>query len=89
MYKSLIALSLLVGLSTGVAVAAPVDQVTTSQQVAEQPQGTVTEDDALKAYTNNTNPDVSVPTTGPYDERDRYTGPNGFELPGYGRLPPS
>jgi hypothetical protein len=90
MKKSLVALTLLLGLSAGVAVAAPVTQTAAApQQLSDAPQGTPTEDEALKAYQDNTNPNVSVPTTGIYDERDRYTAPNGYELPGYGRLPPS
>jgi hypothetical protein len=90
MKKSLVALTLLLGLSAGAAVAAPANQTAAApQQFSDQPQGTPGEDEALKAYENNTNPNVSVPTTGPYDERDRYTGPNGYQLPGYGRLPPS
>ena len=89
MNKLFIAMTLSFALSTGVALAAPADQVTPPEQVAAQPQGMTTEDKAFKAFENDTNPNVSVPTTGIYDERDRYIGPTGYPLPGYGRLPPS
>ncbi len=88
MNKGLIALTILLGLSAGTALAAPVEQTATAPQ-SYSLQGTPGEQEALKAYENNTNPDVTVPTTGPYDERDRYTAPNGYQLPGYGLLPPS
>ena len=89
MNKSLIAVTLLLGLSTGVAVAAPPSEILPTSQVAEQPQGTAAENEALRAYKQNINPEVLMPTTSPYDLRDRYTAPNGYELPGYGSLPPA
>ena len=79
MKQPFFAATLLLGLSAGLAFAAP----------AAPTEGTPSESAALKAYEANTNPSVSVPTTGPYDARDRYTAPNGYQLPGYGLLPPS
>ena len=88
MNKKLVALTILLAASAGSALAAPVTQTAAAPQFGYE-QGTPGEQEALKAYEDNINPSVTVPTTGPYDLRDRYTAPNGYQLPGYGRLPPS
>ena len=89
MNKNLLAFTLLLGLATGAAFTAPVQATAAAPAYPSSLQGTPSENEALKAYEDNINPSVTVPTTGPYDERDRYTAPNGYQLPGYGRLPPS
>jgi hypothetical protein len=89
MKKSLATVVLLLGLAAGTPLAAQAAQIATAPTYPSSLQGTPSENEALKAYQDNINPSVTVPTTGPYDQRDRYTAPNGYQLPGYGRLPPS
>jgi hypothetical protein len=87
MKRALMTTTIVFGLIASVASAQPAKEIAAVPQV--DPSGTMAEDQALEAYRQNINPNVVVPTTGPYDERDRYAAPNGYELPGYGRLPPS
>ena len=62
------------------------DVIPPSQQTASQPPATVTGNAALRDYNANINPNVNIPTTGIYDQADRYTGPDGRPLPGWGSL---
>jgi len=89
MKRNLLAFALLLGLASGATFTAQAEQIATAPAYPSSLQGTPGENEALKAYQGNINPNVTVPTTGPYDQRDRYTAPNGYQLPGYGRLPPS
>ncbi len=77
--KSILGVTLALGLAAGIASAARADQLglvspaTTSQ---------ATQSASINAYKANVNPDATVPTTGVYDESDRFVGPNGYPLPG-------
>lgn len=89
MRKSVLALSVAVGLSLGLGAAAQADDTTpaaaTPSQTAQVPSQT-TENAALQDYKANINPNWNIPTTGIYDEGDRYTGPLGTPLPGWGAV---
>ena len=92
MRTTLAALALLT-LPAGIAFAEPQNIVPPSQQEALQPgqQQEATEQSSFQAYKANTNPDVTVPTTGVYDQGDAFTNPRGFPLEGWSQinLPPS
>ncbi len=88
MKRSLLALALAASLSTGLAVAARADEAAPSaaaQQTAQLPASTV-QSEAFQAYKANLNPNAVVPSTGVYDQEDRYTGPSGRPLPGWGAV---
>jgi hypothetical protein len=44
------------------------------------------EQEAFDAYRHNINPEAVVPSTGIYDDSDRFTGPRGNPLPGWGSV---
>jgi len=69
-----------------VATAQAQEVIPPSQQTASQPPAEVTGNAALRDYNANINPNVNVPTTGIYDESDRYSGPDGRPLPGWGSV---
>lgn len=77
--RSFLAVTLALGLTAGIAGAARADQSSVVSP-ATNPQATQTA--SINAYKANINPDATVPTTGVYDEADRFVGPNGFPLPG-------
>jgi hypothetical protein len=77
-----LALALVLGLSAGVMAAARADDMTSPQQTASVP-ALATENAALRDYNANINPNFNIPTTGIYDEGDRYMGPTGTPLPGW------
>jgi hypothetical protein len=79
MTKSILAATLALGLSAGIAGAARADQ---SNLVSQTTTAQTTQGASINAYNANVNPDATVPTTGVYDESDRFVGPNGFPLPG-------
>jgi hypothetical protein len=87
MKQSLFALALLAGLSSGFAVAAYADDGSKNvgQQDAQLPvqQAPVGSTD-LRDYRANVNPNSNIPTTGVYDQGDRFEGPTGRPLPGWG-----
>jgi hypothetical protein len=89
MTKSVLALSLVLGFSLGLGAVARADDTvpasTTPPQTAQVP-SQATENAALQDYKANINPNWNVPTTGIYDEEDRYTGPMGTPLPGWGAV---
>jgi hypothetical protein len=80
MKLSILAVTLALGLSAGLTAAAQADQV------AAQPTAAQTEQQSFAAYKANTNPAVSVATTGPYDQGDRYVGRHGFPLNGWNQV---
>ena len=90
MNRSILAITLALGLSAGFAGAASAaDQTPASPNLATQSAllpSQVVENAALDAYNANINPNVTVSTTGIYDVEDRYTGPTGTPLPGWGAL---
>jgi hypothetical protein len=89
MKKSVLALSLALGFSLGLGAVARADQTAPASaappQTAQAP-SQATENAALQDYKANINPNWNVPTTGIYDEEDRYTGPTGTPLPGWGAI---
>ena len=64
----------------------PSQPIPPSQQTASQPSAAATGNAALRDYNENVNPNVKLPTTDPYDEANRYSGPDGRPLPGRGSL---
>lgn len=89
MKNSILALSLALGLSVGLNAAARADETTPASSIPTQtaqmpPQAT--ENAALQDYNANVNPNWNIPTTGIYDQEDRYTGPAGRPLPGWGSV---
>jgi hypothetical protein len=93
MRTTLAALALALTLPAGMAFAEPQNIVPPSQQEALQPgaQQEATEQSSFQAYKANVNPDVTVPTTGVYDQGDAFTNTRGFPLEGWSQinLPPS
>ncbi len=89
MKKSVLALSLALALSLGLGAVARADDTApasaTPPQTAQVPSQT-TENAALHDYNANINPNWNIPTTGIYDQGDRYTGPTGTPLPGWGAV---
>jgi hypothetical protein len=88
MKSSFLAFGLVLGLSVGLAVAAQADPMTSnssqlSAQTAQMPTPSPG-DAALRDYRANVNPATNIGTTGIYDEGDRYLGPRGTPLPGWG-----
>jgi hypothetical protein len=88
MKKSLAALALAFILPAGLAMAAPQNMTQPTQQVAAQPgqQAQDTADSSYRAFKANINPSAVVPTTGPYDQEDAYTGRHGFPLEGWSQV---
>jgi hypothetical protein len=82
MKNSILGVSLALALSAGLAAAAQADQV--AAQPA--PSGATTAQESFSAYKANTNPAVSVGTTGPYDQEDLYIGRHGFPLEGWSQI---
>jgi len=78
---SILGVSLALALSAGLAAAAQADQVATPA-----PSGATTEQESFSAYKANTNPAVTVGTTGPYDQEDLYVGRHGFPLEGWSNI---
>jgi hypothetical protein len=79
MTKSILAATLALGLTAGIAGAARADQLGVVSPAATSQ---TTESASINAYNANVNPEATVPTTGVYDESDRFVGPSGFPLPG-------
>jgi len=88
MRKSLAALAVVFTLPAGAVLAQPQNIVPPVQQEALQPgqQQEATKQSSFQAFQANVNPDVFVPTTGPYDESDAFTGPRGFPLEGWSQV---
>ncbi len=89
MNKSILAVTLALGLSAGLAAAARADQTTpapsaSSQQGDSSPQRE--QSAALWDYDHSVNPTVNVGTTGPYDEEDLHRDATGRPLPGYAQM---
>jgi hypothetical protein len=83
---SYLALALVLGLPVGLTATARADDMTaTPQQTAAMP-AQATENAALRDYNANINPNVNIPITGIYDQADRYIGPTGTPLPGWGAV---
>ena len=76
MKASILGLSLALGLS-GLATAAQADELASAPSAAQ------TEQSSYAAFKSNTNPAVTVATTGPYDQADLYVGRHGFPLGGW------
>ena len=91
MKLSLLATTLALGLTAGLAVAQAAE--TTQTQVAVQPSATTTatEQQSFAAFKANVNPSVEVQTTGSYDQEDGFVGRKGFPLGGWKEIsnPPS
>ena len=89
MKKSLLALALAFGLASGLAAAARADDQPAPQpmpdQTAQVP-SRATENAALQDYNAGINPNWNIPIAGPYDQSDRYIGPGGVPLPGWGSV---
>lgn len=83
MKNSYLALALVLGLSAGLTAAARADDMTSSPQQTASVPALATENAALRDYNANINPNFNIPTTGIYDQADRYTGPTGTPLPGW------
>jgi TolA-binding protein len=75
MNKSILALTLALGLSAGLATIASADPIAAAPQQQ-------TQTDAVWDYNHNVNPEATVHSTGPYDQEDLYRGANGNPLPG-------
>lgn len=75
---SLVALAVAFALSLGVATARA-DQTDQAQDNGAP----LTQSAALNAYNANTNAELAVPSTGVYDQADRYVDPQGWPLPGW------
>lgn len=94
MKASLLGITLAFGLASGI-VAAQAADMSSTQQVAAQPQAattmTMTEQDSFQAFKTNVNPTFVVPTTGPYDQEDQYVNSRGYPLGGWKEIsnPPS
>jgi hypothetical protein len=87
MTKSILALTLALGLSAGLTTLARADQTAaapspTSQQMAGWQQEPSTANAAVNAYDHNVNPNATVHSTGIYDQSDLYRDANGNPLPG-------
>ena len=90
MHKSLLALSVAAGLGGGLAVAKAEEAYPSASQQAQlsvpPAASTSIGNAALQDYRANINPNVNIPTTGIYDEEDRFKGPSGRPLPGWGSV---
>lgn len=88
MKKSLAAIALALVLPAGIAFAEPQNVVPEAQQQAMQPgqQQQATEQSSYGAFKANINPNVTVPTTGVYDQGDTYVGRHGFPLEGWQQI---
>jgi hypothetical protein len=86
--NSLIALAFALTLPAGLAFAEPQNIVPPAQQEALQPaqEQQATETSSFQAFRANTNPNITVPTTGVYDQGDAFTGPHGFPLEGWAQV---
>jgi hypothetical protein len=87
MSKSILALSLALGLSAGLATAAYADDSSSQpffvpEQTAQVP-STPVQAAAIDAYNKNENPLAVVPVPGPYDDGDAFLTPQGTPLPGW------
>lgn len=87
MPKSLLAFSLALGLSAGLATAAYADESSSqpffvSEQTAELPWTSV-QRAALDAYNNNENPLPTNQLSSPYNYGDLFLTPQGYPLPGW------
>ena len=85
MTKSILALTLALGLSAGLAGAARADDMngtSATQLAAAQQQEQTTQTAATAAYNRNVNPIATVHSTGVYDQEDLYRDANGNPLPG-------
>ena len=97
MKKSILALGIAVGLSTAFS-AAHADETEmvapfASRPLAQMPEGatqapfqTRRNSAALRDYQQNINPNSNIPTTGIYDQEDRFEDPTGRPLPGWGSV---
>jgi hypothetical protein len=95
MNKSLLALAAAVALSAALP-AAYADEIVSpfaSHPIAEVPDASAAQpfqarqsDAALQDFRQNVNPNSNIPTTGIYDQEDRFTGPTGRPLPGWGSV---
>ena len=95
MKASLLGITLAFGLASGI-VAAQAADMSSTQQVAAQPQSattmSTTEQDSFRAFKANVNPASVVPTTGGYyDQEDQFVGTHGYPLGGWKEVgnPPS
>ena len=89
MKKSLVAFAVTLSVAGGLATIARADDMPAAQTPMEetaQSQGSATESMALKDYREGINPNWNIPITGPYDQSDRYIGPGGWPLPGWGSV---
>ena len=88
MNKSLIALTVALMLPAGFALAEPQAIIPPSQQLADAPgqEQQSTENQSFRAYQQNINGNVAVPTTGIYDQEDAFSGPHGFPLEGWRQI---
>ncbi len=80
MKRSILGLSLALGLSAGLAIAAHAEQLAAQSSAAQ------TEQESFAAFMANKNPATSVVTTGPYDQADLYVGRHGFPLNGWRQI---
>jgi hypothetical protein len=95
MNRSLLALAVALGMSAALP-AAYADEMNASshlqptaqlpEQSAQSPSQTVPNDAALQDYRRNINPNTNIPITGIYDQEDRFEGPTGRPLPGWGSV---
>jgi hypothetical protein len=95
MNRSLLALAVALGLSAGLHAAYADDanassssqpSIRLSEQAAQTPFETPQNDAALQDFRRNINPNTNIPTTGIYDQEDRFEGPTGRPLPGWGSV---
>jgi len=74
-------------LSSSVFAMARADEVTPpTQQSAQLPTQAPPGGAALQDYRANINPNTNPATTGAYDDADRFKGPTGRPLPGWGSV---
>jgi len=96
MNRSLLALAIALGMSAALpaAYADDMSAASASQAAAalleqsaqaplQAPQGNTA---PLRDYRQNINPNTNIPTTGIYDQEDRFEGPTGRPLPGWGSV---
>lgn len=86
--KSFLALALALTLPAGLAFAEPQNVIPPAQQQAMQPGQEIqsTETSSFQAFHANVNPNVTVPTSGVYDQGDAFVGPRGFPLEGWQQI---
>jgi hypothetical protein len=90
MPKSLLALSLAIGLSAGLTAAAYADDSSSQpffvpEQTAQVP-STPAQQAALDAYNRNENPLATMHFASPYDQGDAFMTPQGTPLPGWEQM---